>query len=115
MRPSSIRRQPTEVSRGMEPARVGYHRIVADILRRAPAEDAARIAWQLVAGAKVSQRTAVVEFTHGVLVVRVPDPAWRTQLTEFVPQYLAALNSMLSAKVERIELVLEEKKPAHRA
>jgi len=110
-----MRRQPGEVHRGMEPARVGYHRIVADILRRAPAEDAARIAWQLVSGAKVSPRTSVLEFAGGVLKVRVPDTTWRTQLMDFVPQYLAALNSMLGVKVERIELVLEEKKPAHRA
>ncbi len=115
MRPSSMRHQPADSSRGLEPARTGYHKIVADILRRAPAEDAARIAWQLVCGSKVSARTAVLVFEHGVLRVRVPDATWRTQLAEFVPQYLAALNSMLSAKVEHIELVPQEKKPTHRA
>ena len=99
----------------MEPARNGYHKIVGDILRRAPAEDAARIAWQLVCGSKVSARTSVLAFSEGVLQVRVPDATWRTQLADFVPQYMAALNSMLPAKVSRIELLVEEKKPAHRA
>ena len=115
MRPSTVRYQLEQPSRGMEPARTGYHKIVADILRRAPAEDAARIAWQLVCGSKVSARTVVLVFENGVLRVRVPDATWRTQLAAFVPQYLAALNSMLSAKVEHIELVPEEKKPTHRA
>ena len=115
VRTSSVRRQPPEMSRGMEPARNGYHKIVGDILRRAPAEDAARIAWQLVCGSKVSARTSVLAFSEGVLQVRVPDATWRTQLADFVPQYMAALNSMLPAKVSRIELLVEEKKPAHRA
>jgi len=99
----------------MEPARVGYHKIVADILHRAPAEDAVRIAWQLVCGSKVALRTSVLELSEGVLRVRVPDATWRVQLAEFVPQYLAALGSMVGAKVQRIEFVCEEKKAAHRA
>ncbi len=107
--------QLSHVNRGMEPARVGYHRIVADILRRAPAEDAARIAWQLVSGSKVAQRTNVLEWKGSVLRVRVPDAAWGEELMGFVPQYLASLNSLLSAPVERIEFIPEEKKLPHRA
>jgi len=99
----------------MEPARLGFHKIVADILRRAPSEDAVRIGWQLVSGSRVSQRTTVLGLSEGVLRVRVPDASWRIQLAEFVPQYLAALDSMLGAKVQRIEFVSEEKKAAHRA
>lgn len=99
----------------MEPARLGFHRIVADILRQAPSEDAARIGWQLVSGSRVSRRTCVLGLSEGVLRVRVPDASWRGQLADFVPQYLAALDSMLGAKVQRIEFVLEEKKAPHRA
>lgn len=99
----------------MEPARVGYHKIVADILRRAPADDAARIAWQLVSGSKVSRRTSVIELAGGVLRVRVPDSTWRTQLAEFLPEYAAALHALLKTKLERIEFVPDDKKPAHRA
>ena len=112
---SAVRHQPQHVERGLEPARLGYHRIVADILRRAPAEDAARIAWQLVAGAQVAQRTTALDLQDGVLRVRVPDAAWRSQLSEFVPQYLVGLGSMLGDKVQRIVFVLPEKKAAHRA
>lgn len=115
MRSSAVRHQPEPDVWGLEPARVGYHRIVADILRRAPAEDAARIAWQLVVGQQVAQRTNPLEFHDGVLRVRVPDLDWRTQLLAFVPQYLQGLNSMLSRPVSRIEFVLPEKKAAHRA
>lgn len=115
MRSSAVRHQPDHEDRGLEPARLGYHRIVADILRRAPAEDAVRIAWQLVSGSQVAQRTTALDLQDGVLQVRVPDLTWRTQLSDFVPQYLVALNSMLGSKVQRIEFVLPEKKSAHRA
>ncbi len=115
MRSSAVRHQPENGNRGLEPARLGFHRIVADILRRAPTGDAARIAWQLVAGSQVAQRTTALDLQEGVLHVRVPDLAWRTQLSDFVPQYLVGLNSMLGNKVQRIEFVLAEKKASHRA
>ncbi len=115
VRSAAARYQPNHVDTGLEPARMGFHRIVADILRRAPAEDAARIAWQLVCGTQVSQRTTALGMENGVLRVRVPDADWRTQLADFVPQYLLGLNSMLSHRVNHIEFVLPEKKAPHRA
>lgn len=115
MRSAAARHQPNRMDTGLEPARLGFHRIVADILRRAPAEDAARIAWQLVCGAQVSQRTTALALEGGVLRVRVPDADWRAQLAEFVPHYLVRINSMLPEPVSRIEFVLPEKKAAHRA
>lgn len=115
MRSSAVRHQPDPVDRGLEPARVGYHRIVADILRRAPTEDAIRIAWQLVSGSQVAQRTTPLGLEGGTLRVRVPDSTWRAQLSDFVPHYLVGLGPMLGEKVQRIEFVLPEKKAAHRA
>ena len=99
----------------MEPARIGYHKIVSDILRRAPAADAARIAWQLVAGSQVAERTSVVDLSDGVLTVQVPDTAWRAELLGFASQYLAALNKLLTGGVHRIEFLAPDKKSAQRA
>ncbi len=95
----------------MEPARAGFHRIVADILRHAPAEDAAGIAWRLVCGQTVAKKTEVMEFREGVLRVRVPDETWRSSLGAFVPRYLELLNGMLSRKVEKIEFVPPRRTP----
>ena len=95
----------------MEPARAGFHKIVADILRRAPAEDAAGIAWRLVCGQTVAEKTEVLEFREGVLRVRVRDDAWRSNLGAFVPRYLELLNSMLNKKVEKIEFVPPQRTP----
>ena len=96
---------------GMEPARAGFHRIVAEILRRAPAEDVAGIAWEITCGRTVAERTSVVEFREGTLRVRVPDESWRANLAGFAPYYLELLNTMLSKKVERIEFVPPKKAP----
>jgi hypothetical protein len=98
----------------MEPARAGFHKIVADILRRAPAEDAAGIAWGLVCGRTVAGKTEVLEFRAGVLRVRVPDEAWRANLAGFVPGYIEMLNTMLSEKVETIEFVPPQRSPQKR-
>lgn len=94
----------------MEPAQAGFHKIVADILRRAPAEDAAVIAWRLVCGSAVAEKTQALDFRGGVLRVEVPDATWRANLESFVPQYLAALNQMVNQKVERIQFVLASAK-----
>jgi len=96
---------------GMEPARAGFHKIVAEILRRAPAEDVAGIAWEITCGRTVAEKTAVEEFRDGVLRVRVPDESWRANLAGFVPRYLELLNTMLSKKVETIEFVPPKKAP----
>jgi hypothetical protein len=95
----------------MEPARTGFHKIVADLLRRAPAEDTAGIAWELVCGRTVAEKTEVLEFHEGVLRVRVPDEAWRANLAGFVPRYMESLNTMLSKKVEKIEFVPPQQAP----
>jgi len=92
----------------MEPAQAGFQKIVADILRRASAEDAAGIAWQLACGRTVAGKTAVIEFREATLRVRVPDDGWRSSLAGFVPRYIEAMNTMLSRKVEKIEFVLPE-------
>jgi len=95
----------------IEPARAGFHKIVAEILRRAPAEDAAAIAWEITCGRTVAEKTEVVELREGVLRVRVPDETWGANLAGFVPRYLELLNTMLSKKVEKIEFLSLQKTP----
>lgn len=100
----------------MEPARAGFHKIVADILRRAPAEDAAGIAWRLVCGRTVAEKTEVLGFKDGILRVSVADESWRANLSSFVPRYIELLRPLLSQKVENIEFVLSQTKahPEHK-
>jgi hypothetical protein len=91
----------------MEPARAALVKVLADILRRAPAEDAALVAWRLVCGPKVEARTTALDFRDGILRVRVPDATWRNNLEPFTAEYLKSLNGYLTAKASRIKFVLE--------
>jgi len=91
------------MSAELERARGGLQKIAADLLRSAPAEDAAVIVWALVCGAAVASRTKALEVNAGVLRIEVPDEGWRAQLMSFVPFYLEAVKRLWPAgKVERI-------------
>jgi hypothetical protein len=100
----------------MERAGAGLKQIVAQALSKAPPEEAAVLAWPLVCGTAVADKTTALELAAGVLRVQVPDPGWRNQLRGFVPHYLVALNRIASGKVERIEFVVAgERKDPQRA
>lgn len=94
----------------MESAREGLHKIVADAIRRAPADEAPLLGWPLACGAAVAARTRALEYADGVLRVQVPDAMWRNELLALVPRYLATLNQF--AKVKRIEFVIPNRSRA---
>ncbi len=102
----------------MEHARGGLLKIVVEALRRAPMDDRPVLAWPLVCGAAVASNATALDFNRGVLRVKVPHVAWRSQLVDFVPQYLASLNDMVGGTVSYIQFVVDEeleaekKKPA---
>ena len=101
----------------MERAGTGLRKIVADALSKAPPEEAAVLAWPLVCGTAVADKTKAIALSEGVLRVEVPDAGWRNQLHGFLPHYLEALNRITNGKVERIEFVFagEQKKDSKRA
>jgi len=86
----------------MQQARSTLRKIVADMVRREGA-DGPVMAWPLACGAKIAERTSALGFANGVLIVSVPDEAWRRQLRGFVPQYLAALNQIVAEPVNEIQ------------
>lgn len=96
----------------MKHAGAGLEKIVAGGLRRAPAGEGPMLAWPVVCGHVVAQRTNAVGFVEGVLCVEVPDKGWRTELRELAPQYVATINKYVSGSVKRIEFVVKEEKIA---
>ncbi len=86
----------------MQHARATLRKIFGDIVRR-EGDGGPVMAWPIVCGARTAERTTAVSFAHGVLTVAVPDEAWRQQLQSFIPQYLAALNQMVTEPVSKIE------------
>jgi hypothetical protein len=90
----------------MEQAGVGLEKIVVGSLRRVPQGEAPLLAWPLVCGSVVAERTRAVELADKVLRVEVPDAGWKREMQGLAPRYLAVLNRYAGEKVERIEFVI---------
>ena len=90
----------------MEQAGSGLEKLVAGSLRRVPAGEAPLLAWPLVCGSVVAERTCAVEFADAVLRVEVPDAGWKREMQSLAPRYLATLNRYCGQRVERIEFVI---------
>jgi hypothetical protein len=75
-------------------------------LRQAPPTEAPMMAWPLVCGSTVSERTRASQFVDGVLTVDVADPGWKHELQTLAPRYLAAINRYTAVSVLRIEFVV---------
>jgi hypothetical protein len=92
----------------MEQVGAGLERIVVGSLRRVPPSQAPLLAWPLVCGSVVAERTRALEFAHAALRVEVPDGGWKREMQVLAPRYLAALNRYAGQKVERIEFVVRQ-------
>jgi predicted nucleic acid-binding Zn ribbon protein len=90
----------------MEQAGVGLDGIVAKSLRQLPASETPVIAWPIVCGSAVSERTRATGFHDGVLTVEVADAGWKSELQRLAAQYVAAINRYTTEAVRRIEFVV---------
>lgn len=90
----------------MESVRTGLRRIMSDLLRAQPAEEAVALAWPLVCGKDVAARTRAVSFNEGTLIVEVPDTAWRNQLQSFASRYINGYESLLGSVVKKMQFTV---------
>ena len=90
----------------MERAGSGLEKIVVNSLRRVPPGEAPLLAWPVVCGSAVAERTRALEFADAVLRVEVPDAGWKREMQSLAPRYLAAMNRYAGQKVERIEFLI---------
>jgi Dna[CI] antecedent DciA-like protein len=102
----------TSARRGilLEQAGAGLEKIVVNSLRHVPQDEAPLLAWPLVCGSVVAERTRALDFADAVLRVEVPDAGWRHEMQSLAPRYVAALNRYTVQKVERIEFVIRPDK-----
>ena len=66
------------------------------------------MAWPVVCGSAVAERTRAVSFEDGVLRVEVSGPRWKAELQTLAPRYLAVINRYTTEMVRRIEFVLAQ-------
>lgn len=69
-------------------------------------DQAPLLAWPVVCGGPVAEKTRALSFVDGVLVVAVPDAVWRNQLQLMYQQYLAGLNHFAGQRVRNISFVV---------
>ena len=91
----------------MEQAGAGLEKIVAQSLRQAPPAEAPLLAWPVVCGSAVAERTRALSFEDGVLRVKVAGVRWKAELQALAPRYLAMINRYTTQAVRRIEFVVE--------
>ena len=94
-------------------AKPTLEKIVAEQLRRAPGTEQPLLAWAVVCGKAVAEKTSATTFSDGELFVTVPDRGWQRELASFVPQYIAGINRVVGKEVvERITFITaDSKKP----
>ena len=92
----------------LEQAGTGLEKIVLASLRRLPQGEAPLLAWPLVCGSVVAERTQALEFSNAVLRVEVPDAGWKREMQSLAPRYLATLNRYAGQKVAAIEFVIRQ-------
>ena len=90
----------------LEQAGSGIEKIVAQWLRLAPRAEAPLMAWPVVCGSAVAERTRALSFEGGVLRVEVADAGWKSELQTLSPRYLAMINRYTIESVQRIEFVV---------
>ena len=91
----------------MNRASSGLETIVAKALHRAPAADSPLLAWPVVCGSAVAERTRALSLSDGILRVEVADAGWRRELINLAPRYLASINKYSATPVKRIEFVVK--------
>ena|ERR1700752_1198510 len=90
----------------LERAGSGLEKIVAQSLRLAPREEGPLMAWPVVCGSAVAERTRALAFKDGVLRVEVAGQRWKAELQALASRYLAVMNRYTTETVRRIEFVL---------
>ena len=93
----------------MEQAGAGLEKIVAHSLRLMPPAEAPLMAWPVVCGSAVAERSRAVSFSGGVLRIEVADVGWKRELQALASNYLATLNRYLGNRVQRLEFVVRER------
>ena len=90
----------------MQQAGGGLEKIVAQSLRQAPPAEAPLMAWPVVCGSAVAERTRALSFEDGVLRVGVADAGWKSELQTLAPRYVAEINRYTPGTVRKIEFVV---------
>jgi hypothetical protein len=92
----------------MEDIASGLQQIKATLLRTCDPKEAPALAWPMVCGSRVAEKTQVAAFENASMTIVVPDKGWRSELADLAPRYLAALNRISPLKIESLVFITQE-------
>ena len=90
----------------MESVGGDLEKIVARSLRQVPVGQGPLLAWPVVCGSAVAERTRALGFSDGILQIGVSDAGWRSGLLSLAPRYLASINRYTAEPVRKIEFIV---------
>lgn len=90
----------------MQRVRSEINSLAATVLRGASEEDRVLLAWPLVCGAHIAERSKAVAFQDGTLFVEVPDRSYQAELAGYLPHYLNQISAASQQQVSSIRFVL---------
>lgn len=99
---------PITPERTLERAGSGLEKLMTGSLRRTPRSETPLLAWPLVCGSAVAERTRAVRFANSILSVAVPDAGWKHEMQNLAPRYIAAINRYTMQPVHRIDFVIRQ-------
>ena len=99
---------PAGVGVSLEQAGSDLEKIVARSLRQMPPAQAPLMAWPVVCGSAVAERTRALSFVDGILRIAVADAGWKSELQGLAPRYLASINRYTAEAVRRIDFVITQ-------
>lgn len=70
------------------------------------------MAWPVVCGSAVAERTRAVSFQDGVLRVEVAGTRWKAELDALAPRYLTSINRYTAQPVRKLEFVVARSEQA---
>jgi predicted nucleic acid-binding Zn ribbon protein len=73
------------------------------------------MAWPVVCGSAVAERSRAVGYEDGVLRVEVAGQRWKAELQSLAPRYLAVINRYTTEAVRRIEFVVARSESADKS
>ena len=94
------------MERRLQSAASELEKIVARSLRQVPVGQGPLLAWPVVCGSAVAERTHALTFMDGVLRVGVSDNGWKSELLALAPRYLASMNRYTTEPVRKIEFIV---------
>lgn len=79
----------------------------AMILRACGPVEGTLLAWSMVCGKRIAEKTQARDFDGQILTVHVLDKGWKNEMELLAPQFLQELNKISPSRVSRVCFIID--------